>query len=140
MARVRVSTVRPLSLFYQLFLIDPAQRKAVQLCPFVNSGIMHHDFQPFLRPDGMGIDYSRLTNYDTFSKMESHFAKQYPRFEKLLRDAIGAKNMAALQEHIPAAEKAQFHRHNPDLLAQAKQLLNTLSTGSGAGRHRLRAK
>ena len=30
------------------------------LCKFVNSGLMHRLFTPQLRPDGMGIDYSRI--------------------------------------------------------------------------------
>lgn len=61
--------VRDASLFYKTFLINPATRKAVQLCPFVNSGIMHKAFQPHLRPNGRGIDYSdsSLQHYDTIS-------------------------------------------------------------------------
>ena len=57
--------MRPLALFYQLFLIDVQQRKATQLCPFVRSGAMHRDFQKHLRPDGAGIDYTPLQSYDT---------------------------------------------------------------------------
>ena len=56
-----------MELFYKLFLINTIQRKAIQLCPFVNSGIMHNAFQPLLRSDGNGIDYSTptITNYNT---------------------------------------------------------------------------
>lgn len=58
-------SVRDLSMFYKLFLIDPLERKATQLCPFVRSGKMHRDFHKYLRPDGRGIDYSKLVTYDT---------------------------------------------------------------------------
>ena len=34
--------VRELSLFYKLFLIDPKERVAVQLCPFVKTGIVKY--------------------------------------------------------------------------------------------------
>jgi hypothetical protein len=57
--------VRELSLFYKLFLIDAHKRSAVQLCPFVKSGVMHRNFQKFLRSDGLGIDYAKLQNFDT---------------------------------------------------------------------------
>jgi hypothetical protein len=63
--RYGLGKVRPLSEFYRLFLIDADERKATQLCPFVTSGKMHRDFQQYLRPDGMGIDYSHLLTYDT---------------------------------------------------------------------------
>lgn len=57
--------VRPLSEFYRLFLINAMERKATQLCPFVRSGKMHRTFQQYLKPDGRGIDYSKLTTFDT---------------------------------------------------------------------------
>ena len=60
-----IGKVRSLDLFYKLFLIDRQARKTTQICPFVRSGKMHRDFQRHLRPDGLGIDYSKLENYDT---------------------------------------------------------------------------
>ena len=60
-----IGKVRSLDLFYKLFLIDRQARKTTQICPFVRSGKMHRDFQKHLRPDGLGIDYSKLENYDT---------------------------------------------------------------------------
>jgi hypothetical protein len=67
--------VRPLELFYKIFLIDPKARKAVQLCPFVTTGIMHHEFQKYLRPDGLGIDYTFLHDFDTAAELKraKHF-------------------------------------------------------------------
>jgi hypothetical protein len=55
---------RPLQLFYDILHIDVKQRKALQLCPFVKTGKMHNQFQPLLRPDGLGIDYSSLHHFD----------------------------------------------------------------------------
>eukprot|EP01035_Chromulina_nebulosa_P021022 gene21022-27245_t len=65
--RYGLGTVRPLELFYKVFLIDPVERKAFPLCPFVRSGKMHKSFQKYLRPDRLGIDYSKLTDFDTKS-------------------------------------------------------------------------
>lgn len=64
-SRYGLGTVRTKEEFYRLFLIDPVARKAVQLCPFVRSGNMHHEFMKHLRKDGMGIDYSELRDFDT---------------------------------------------------------------------------
>ncbi len=56
--------VRPLDLFYKVFSIDVKERSAVQLCPFVKTGIMHKQFQKHLRPNGLGIDYGPLQDFD----------------------------------------------------------------------------
>jgi hypothetical protein len=68
-----IGKARPLEQFYELFLINPVKRKAVQLCPFVNSGIMHRQFVPHLRPNGMGIDYNApaIKNYDTVTVLNN---------------------------------------------------------------------
>ena len=58
---------RSLSEFYRLFLINADERKATQLCPFVRGGKMHREFVKYLRPNGMGIDYSFLKDFDTAS-------------------------------------------------------------------------
>lgn len=62
-------TVRSLDLFYKIFLIEPEKRKATPLCPFVSSGIMHREFQKYLRPDHLGIDYSFLDDFDTRAEL-----------------------------------------------------------------------
>ena len=59
-----LGTVRTTDLFYKVFLINVHARKAVQLCPFVKEGMMHREFQKYLRPDGLGIDYTQLANYE----------------------------------------------------------------------------
>ena len=50
--------VRTPEQFYSTFGIDVVHKRTEQhLCRFVESGIMHNKFTPFLRKDGMGIDY-----------------------------------------------------------------------------------
>lgn len=97
---------------------------------------MHRDFQPHLRPDGMGIDYSHLLNYDTYSKLEGHFARQHPQFERQLRTAIQKSEIAALEDAIKGAERVQLQRKNPDLIAQAKQVLQDLRNRKGGSRNK----
>jgi hypothetical protein len=65
-----IGKVRELSLFYKLFLIDPNGRKATQLCPFVQTGIMHREFQKYLQPDHIGIDYNFLEDFDTAAELK----------------------------------------------------------------------
>jgi hypothetical protein len=65
--------VRSLELFYKLFLIDPGKREATQLCPFVRSGKMHREFSKYLKSDGIGIDYSKLTNFNTRQVMPKKY-------------------------------------------------------------------
>ena len=71
MARYGLGKIRPLEQFYKLFLINRMERIATKLCPFVRSGTMHRDFQKHLRPDGLGIDYTKLENYDTSEAMKN---------------------------------------------------------------------
>mmetsp|Transcript_30630 Transcript_30630/g.64797 ORF Transcript_30630/g.64797 Transcript_30630/m.64797 type:complete len:559 (+) Transcript_30630:67-1743(+) len=54
--------VRTPELFYETFGIDVVNKVTEQhLCQFVESGRMHKEFTKFIRPDGMGIDYSKIT-------------------------------------------------------------------------------
>ena len=68
--RYGIGKVRKLDLFYKLFLIDAQNRKAVQLCPFVTTGDMHREFQKHLRPDGLGLDYAYLEDFNTKAELE----------------------------------------------------------------------
>jgi len=55
--------VRTPEKFYSTFGIDVVHKRTEQhLCRFVETGIMHKKFTPFLRKDGMGIDYDKI-NY-----------------------------------------------------------------------------
>lgn len=61
--RYGVGNARSLSTFYDTFGIDVKKKYCQKnLCSFVQFGTMHRDFVRHLRPDGMGIDYSKI-NY-----------------------------------------------------------------------------
>jgi hypothetical protein len=68
--RYGIGKVRSLDLFYKIFLIDTQARKATQVCPFVTSGDMHREFQKHLRPDGLGVDYAFLEDFDTRAEID----------------------------------------------------------------------
>lgn len=116
--------MRELSLFYKLFLIDVKQRKATQLCPFVKSGLMHNVFQPHLRLDGLGIDYSQLADFDTAKAIENHMLKQHPYWEKFIRAALETRNTKGLNDAINSADRIGLSKKQPELIAKAKQLLS----------------
>jgi hypothetical protein len=53
--------VRTPERFYEIFGIDVVKKTTQgHLCQFVSPGRMHKQFTPFLRNDGMGIDYSQI--------------------------------------------------------------------------------
>lgn len=54
--------VRTPEKFYETFGIDVVNKKTEHhLCKFVDKGGMHKQFQPLVRPDGMGVDYGKIT-------------------------------------------------------------------------------
>lgn len=56
-----IGKVRKPEQFYKTFGIDVVRKKAQKhLCSFVQPGHMHKKFTPFMRGDGMGIDYSKI--------------------------------------------------------------------------------
>ena len=59
--RYGTGSVRSLNKFFETFGIDVTNKRVEHhLCTFVQGGQMHKDFQKHLRPDGMGIDYSKI--------------------------------------------------------------------------------
>eukprot|EP01031_Cornospumella_fuschlensis_P023507 gene23507-28513_t len=115
--------VRDLQLFYKLFLIDPTRRKASPLCPFVNPGHMHTHFQPHLRPDGKGLDYSQLANYDTTRTLLGLYAKQHAYVSKMLREGISARNAEVCEKFYVQGEKLLLHLVDADLMEMAKKVV-----------------
>lgn len=120
--------MRELSLFYKLFLINAQERKAVQLCPFVKSGLMHKSFQPHVRADGRGIDYSGLAQFDTAQAIEAHFERQHPYWEKAIQGMLDAGSTAGLQEAVNNADKIHLTQKRPELVAAARKFLSEHST------------
>jgi hypothetical protein len=118
--------VRNTSTFYKIFLIDPRARKAVQLCPFVRTGVMHRDFQAKLREDGLGIDYKKLSDYDTAKKIEDYMVSQHPLLEKQIKLAIERRNKIALLDVITMAKRFKLDKRNPQLMLNATAELNLM--------------
>ena len=125
--RYGLGTVRPLDLYYKLFLIDTKKRSAVQLCPFVRPGRMHKDFQRFLREDGMGIDYTHLLDYDTAAVLSDILEAQRPGVETQLKKAISNKNKQSLEYLLGEAVKVKIDSKNPTLYNEARSTLEKLS-------------
>lgn len=123
--------MRNASLFYKLFLIDTIHRSTTQLCPFVKSGIMHKDFTPFLRPDGMGIDYSHLEGYDTRAKLEAYLLSQHPHWKKFITTALQKKDIAGADYGLLMAGRYGLDRAEPDFIADARKKLSDLRKEKG---------
>ncbi len=126
--RYGLGKVRPLSLFYKLFLIDTKARKATQLCLFVKTGIMHRDFQPLLRPDGRGIDYSTLVDYDTGAKIQAQLERQHPYWEQRLRESMAKKDLNGLRDALSNARRVNLDKKNPDIVGRAEAFLTAGSS------------
>jgi hypothetical protein len=123
--RYGLGSVRDVQLFYKLFLIDTQARKATQLCPFVKSGLMHKAFQPYLRPDGLGIDYTNLENYDTRTVLEKHLLSQHPYWEKQINQFMASKQKDSLRYALSNAERIGLDKKKPELIAAARKVLDS---------------
>jgi hypothetical protein len=123
--RYGLGNVRSTELFYKLFLINPNDRTATQLCPFVKNGQMHRDFQPHLSPDGMGIDYSGLVNYSTRDALEGVFANQRPAGRQWLNTAIARRKKGGLGDAIRNAKKIGLDETDGPLYRKALDAMKT---------------
>ena len=121
--RSTLSIVRPLDLFYKLFLIDPLKRVSVKLCPFVDGGRMHRDFQKYLSSDGLGIDYSKLKDYDTASAMMKNLAREHPKAIQDLEQAISSLDKPAIKEALKTAKRVGVGYKNPQVIEAAQAAL-----------------
>jgi hypothetical protein len=123
--RYGLGEVRSTDLFYKLFLIDTRNRKATQLCPFVKSGKMHKAFQPYLRSDGRGIDYSspRIKNFDTAHALEEGFKLQRPAGLKWLQTAVSRKSKNGLNDALVNAKRIGIDRANPGAFQAAMSMI-----------------
>jgi hypothetical protein len=117
--------VRDIDLFYKLFLIDPITRTSTQMCPFVKSGTMHKQFVPYLRKDGLGIDYSNafFQNYDTAAELEKIFTRQRPGGEKMIQNAMKNRNLDGLRFALENAKRIKLDKANPTLFAKGQKFL-----------------
>jgi len=118
---------RELSLFYKIFLIDPVARKTVQLCPFVEGGIMHRDFQPFVKPNGLGVDYSLLADYDTKASLNTHPSASNPYWSRQLERAITNKDAMALTDYLKVYERLGLLDQKKSLKDRAMLVIDGLN-------------
>jgi len=107
-------------------MIDPVQRSAVQLCPFVKTGIMHREFQKFLRPDGLGIDYTKLENFDARAVLNKELDKERPEVIQRLRNAIRTRSRGELDYALFESNRLNIEQIEPELVNQARELFNAL--------------
>jgi len=71
-SRYGVGATRPVSLFYQLFMIDVVHHRSEKLCGFVRSASLHRLFQKHLRKDGRGIDVSSVNINEVHAQILSN--------------------------------------------------------------------
>jgi hypothetical protein len=95
----------------------------VLLCPFVKSGIMHKEFQKYLKPDGLGIDYTQLTNYDTMSKLSRMLKQQHPIWIQKIEESIATMNKKDLRDALRVAKTIGLAEANPELMKRGQQAL-----------------
>jgi hypothetical protein len=85
---------------------------------------MHRDFISALRPDGTGLDYTKLQSYDTAAVLESLFEQQRPAGREWLQGAIRNRNMKGLGEALNNARRIGLEKTDPELILKGKKLLN----------------
>ena len=127
--RYGLGTVRSVELFYKLFLINTNDRTSEQLCPFVRLGGMHNEFQKFLRPNRMGIDYSKLINFDTDASLEKVLSAQRPAVESQLRNAISKRSVQGITQGLEDASRVRLGKHNSELVQKARDTLAAINAG-----------
>lgn len=84
---------------------------------------MHRDFQPYLKPDGNGIDYSELVDYDTKYVLDNNLGRQHPLWERRIVNAMTKGDKAELLSAVASAIKFGLDKRNPDLVDKAKAQL-----------------
>lgn len=126
-----VLSVRPLNLFYSLFLIDPDLHVAAPLCPFVKSGDMHrmfHSNRDGARGQERGVDYVHCSSADTPCAVQ---IREYLRqvYKKRLIEYAEAKNLPALKFAVDCARRVGLHTVHYELMRRTEALLAALESG-----------
>lgn len=88
---------------------------------------MHRAFQPHLKPDGLGIDYSDLESFDTKNAIEHQLMKQHPYWTDYTNSAIQAQNKDDLLYAITNCIRVGLDKKNPDLVNRAQKLYDSLT-------------
>lgn len=122
-----LGTVRQVDEFYRIFMVDVIKRQAKPLCKFVKSGVMHRDFSAKLRPDGRGVDYALLAEYDTTTAIVRELDLNWrPRAIQAIERAIEKNAVGWLQNAINLANRAELRDVKPDLMQRAEAALRAL--------------
>jgi hypothetical protein len=87
---------------------------------------MHINFQPYLRADGRGIDYSKLENFDTVSVLEGIYKGQRPFGEDMIRNALKTNSREDLNIAVNNAIRIGLDKTNPSLFKSADSALKLL--------------
>lgn len=124
--RYGLGNERKVDLFYQLFLIDTKNRKTVDLCPFVKTGLMHKYFVPKLRKNGLGIDYTKLEDFNTFDVIEKQLIRQHPYWSKTCNSAIQTLALETLKYCIDNIPRIHLDKKEPMLLGRVKEALKDI--------------
>ena len=74
----------------------------------------------------MGIDYSKLLNFDTDAVIDRVLAEQRPDVETRLKNAMIKKTVESLTPAIEDALKVRLDRYNSELIEKAKNMLAIL--------------
>ena len=90
------------------------------------TAIMHRDFQPYLKPDGAGIDYSELMDYNTKYVLDNNIGRQHPLWERKILNGIELKGKDSLQHAVDVAVKFGLDKINPTLINSAREILKKL--------------
>jgi len=113
-----LGTVRDVSQFYALALVDTAKREAQPLCRFVESGAMHREFhQKHLRADGGGIDYDGV-DFDVQGFLDERL---YAPIQLQLQRAISAKSRPRLEQALNEAGRLKIRQRKPSMRGIVEQ-------------------
>jgi len=127
-AKYGKGTARPVEWFYKLFGIDTEASTSLddRLCKFVKTGRMHRAFQPSLRPNGLGIDYSGLVDFDTRASINAELDEMRKPAVAQLERALDRANVQGLQTGLDMAKRSALSEVNPQLVSRAKAKLSEL--------------
>lgn len=122
--------MRPVSLFYSFFLINPKDLTSAALCPFVNSGEMHKILHDGARksPEGPGFKGPsqawRAKGIDYYS-VPPNTVKEYLQkvFKKRMRQAIRSRKRGVLKYVADCARRVDLHLLHPKLFEEAELLI-----------------
>lgn len=120
-----LGTERPVELFYKVFGMDVRKKTLPgEMCKFVKSGLMHNTFSPSLRPDGKGIDYSQLTDFNINEAIQGELRKAKALAEKHLRGAMSRRKLPGIDQALLEAKRARLGKS--ELVLEAEELRGQL--------------